>query len=216
MLQSRRKIRMHLVKLQQRTKSWLEWRKTKIMASDAPIITGASKFKTVQELYNEKIKCYECTPNPYMKRGIDLEPVALKEFEKETGLIMFPVVGMHDKEDWMAASFDGMTIEEDLIVEIKCPGKKDHNEAILGMIPDKYFPQIQHQIYVSGLDFAYYYSFDGEKGIVLEVKRDEEFIEKMIAKEKEFWHCLQALQPPTPISEAKKHKNAITTVSSNC
>jgi putative phage-type endonuclease len=155
---------------------------------------GVSTFKTIQKLYDEKIHCYEQPRNKYMQRGLDLEIIALREFEKETGLIMFPVVGVSDEIDWMAASFDGMTIEGDAIVEIKAPGKKDHSTALKGKIPEKYYPQLQHQIYVSGLQMAYYYSFDGEKGIVLKVKRDDVYIDNMIQKLFEFWQLIQAQQ----------------------
>ena len=180
---------MQLVRIKQRSKSWLDWRRTKITASDAPIIMEMSPFKTPFQLLDEKLSCYESPQNKYMKRGNELEPIALQAFEKETGLVMFPAVGVHETE-WIAASFDGVTIEEDAIVEIKCPGKKDHACALDGKIAEKYIAQLQHQIYVSGLSFSYYFSFDGEKGVILEVKRDEEFIEKMIAKETDFWNIL--------------------------
>lgn len=181
---------MKLINLKQRSKEWLQWRSNKICASDAPIILNMSPFKTIEQLFTEKTKCFESTPNPYMLRGIDLEPIALHEFEKETDLIMFPCVAEHDN-GWMAASFDGMTIEGDLIVEIKCPGKKDHFEASLGVCPQKYFAQLQHQIEVADVDFSYYYSFDGEKGYTFKVKRDNTFIKIMLEKEKAFWDRLQ-------------------------
>lgn len=202
---------MKTVRLKQRSKEWIDWRRNKVMASDAPIIMGHSPFKTINKLYDEKVKCYEQPVTEWMQRGIDLEKIALKEFEKETELVMFPSVGVHEEIDWLAASFDGMTIEGDAIVEIKCPGKKDHSEAILGMIPDKYKAQLQHQLLVSGLDMAYYYSFDGEKGHIIEVLRDQEFIEIMLEKEKAFWHCLQTFTPPENIPKAKRKNNAATT-----
>jgi putative phage-type endonuclease len=190
---------MKLINLKQRSKEWLTWRATKICASDAPIITGHSPFKTVEQLYNEKTKCFESAPNSYMRRGLDLEPIALREFEKETGLIMFACVGEHEN-GWMAASFDGMTLEQDAIVEIKCPGKKDHFAALNGIIPDKYKAQLNHQMVVADVQEMFYFSFDGEKGVIIEVKRDDKFIEIMIEKEREFWERLQ--QQLTPSSHS--------------
>lgn len=180
---------MQLVRIKQKSKQWLEWRREKITASDAPIIMGMSPFKTPEQLLNEKLHKFESPENPYMRRGNELEPIALQAFEKETGLVMFPAVGVHEN-GWIAASFDAVTIEEDAICEIKCPGKKDHACALDGNVPEKYIAQLQHQIYVAGLNFAYYYSFDGQKGIILEVKRDEGFIEKMLEKETDFWNIL--------------------------
>lgn len=201
---------MKRVRLQQKSKQWLDWRRNKVMASDSPIIMGESKFKTIEKLYDEKVKGYEVTPNQYMMRGNELEPAALQNFEKETGLIMFPCVGIHDDLDWMAASFDGITLEGDALVEVKCPGRRDHNEAMQGMIPKHYRAQIQHQIHVAGIEFAYYFSFDGESGVIVEVKRDQEFIEKMIEKEKEFWHSLQAHNATTTRSNEYATVGAIS------
>lgn len=184
---------MKKIKLKQRSKEWIQWRSERICASDVPIIMGVSPYKTPEKLMDEKLKCYDSVPNQYMQRGIDLESIALKQFEKETGLCLFPCVGEHEN-GWMAASFDGMTLDEDAICEIKCPGKKDHQLALEGVIPPKYIPQLQHQMYVSGLNFSFYYSFDGEKGKVIEVKRDDAYIEKMIEKEIEFLNNLRAFK----------------------
>lgn len=183
---------MKIIKLKQRSKQWLDYRKTKIMASDAPVIMGESPYKKIEDLLNEKIHSYEQNVNPYMQRGIDLEPIALRSFEKETNNVMFPCVGEHEN-GWMAASFDGISLEEDLIVEIKCPGKKDHSLALKGKIPPKYMAQLQHQMYVASLSVVFYYSFDGETGVKLEVNRDEKYIENMIEKEKNFWFNLQEI-----------------------
>ena len=182
---------MKLQQLTQKTKAWIDFRKLHICASDAPAIMGMSPYKKIDQLRKEKLQSYEQATNVYMQRGLDLEPLALEMFEKETGLILFPAVGIHETIDWMAASFDGVSIDRKDILEIKCPGKKDHNEALEGRIPKHYKAQIQHQIEVSGLDFSYYYSFDGESGVTLEVKRDQEFIDIMLAKEFEFWQSIQ-------------------------
>lgn len=187
---------MKLVNVKQGTSEWYQFRRTHLGASDAISIMGVSPWKSVLELYEDKVFQLDQKENSFMCRGKELEPIALKEFERETGLIMFPSVFVHDTIDWMSASFDGITLEQDAICEIKCPGKKDHSEAILGKVPKKYIPQLQHQIFVSGLDFAYYYSFDGKKGVTLEVKRDLVFIEKMLEKEFEFWNCLKTFTPP--------------------
>lgn len=187
---------MKIINVTQKTKSWLDYRCAHICASDAPVIMGVSPFKTLEQLYKEKLKQFEQVPNVWMQRGIDLESVALEKFEEETGLSMFPMVGESEQNPWMAASFDGVTICRTAIVEIKAPGKKDHAVALDGRIPKKYFPQIQHQIHVAGIDYAFFFSFDGSKGKILEVKRDQSFIEEMIEKEFEFWNCLQTLTPP--------------------
>lgn len=181
---------MQIINLKQRSREWLDFRKSHVCASDSPIIMGVSPYKTLDKLFEEKTRCYESPTNQWMQRGIDLEPIALSAFEKETGLVLFPCVGLHEN-GWMAASFDGMTLEKDVIVEIKCPGKKDHSLALQGNIPEKYYPQLQHQIYVSGLDKVYYYSFDGNSGKTIEVNRDDSYIQIMLDKLLNFWQSLE-------------------------
>lgn len=201
---------MQLVNLKQGSDEWLRFRRSHICASDAPVIMGMSPWKSPLELYEEKIFSFEQESNLYMQRGKDLECVALEEFENMTGIQMFPMVAKNDSIDWLAASFDGVTLNKDAILEIKCPGKKDHETAMKGKIPPKYIAQLQHQIYVSDLSFTYYFSFDGQKGVILEVKKDDLFIEKMIEKEKEFWNCLKTLKPPVNnISKIKSKNNYV-------
>lgn len=187
---------MQLVSIKQGTESWLCFRRSHLCASDASSILQCNPYKSILELYEEKVFGFEQDDNPFMARGRELEPIALENFEKETGLTFFPAVVKHDTLDWMAASLDGMTITQDAIIEIKCNGKKNHELALKGKIPKHYRTQIQHQLSCTNLDFAFYYSFDGAVGVIIEVKREQDFIEEMIEKEKEFWTCLQTLTPP--------------------
>jgi putative phage-type endonuclease len=193
---------MQLVKIQQNTPEWKQFRRSHIGASDAVVIMELSPWMSPLKLYEEKVFGFEQEENPYMRRGKNLESIALEAFENETGLSMFPMVFQHEKIDWMSASFDGITLDRKKILEIKCPGKKDHELALQGQIPKKYLPQLYHQMEVAQVDFTYYYSFDGEKGVIIEVPRDESYIKKMIEKEMEFWKCLKTLTPP--IQETRK------------
>lgn len=54
-----------------------------------------------------------------MQRDANLEPVARAPYEVQTGNIMqLPVL----QNSAYSASLDGVTLEGDMIVEIKCPG----------------------------------------------------------------------------------------------
>ena len=83
------------------------------------------------------------------------------------------------------------------IVEIKCPGAKDHATACEGKVPVHYYPQMQHQLYVTDLQEAHYFSFDGIDGVIVKVKRDDAYIEKMVKEEKEFYECVIKQTPPS-------------------
>lgn len=180
----------------QNTSEWREFRRKKIGASDAPIILEVSPWKTPYQLWLEKTSGVLPTTSTHQKRGLELEELARQTFEKKTGMIMFPKVMLHPTFDWMMASLDGIDIDGRSIVEIKCPGQTDHDAAKAGKIPEKYIPQIQHQLAVTGLNLAYYFSFDGSDGVIMEVERDNNYIERMIGLEKIFWEYVESCTPP--------------------
>ncbi len=182
--------------LQQGTPEWLSLRKTKITATDASIIMGASHWKTKIQLYYEKLSdSPPSPPNERMQRGIDLEPVARDLFILQTGILVSPKVVV---KDWAMASLDGIDYSGHHLVEIKCPGAKDHAVAVSGKVPDHYYPQLQHQMYVCDVEEMYYFSFDGVDGIIVKVVRDNDYIAKMIEEEKKFYECLMNKTPPEP------------------
>lgn len=180
----------------QGSQEWHDLRKTKITATDACAIMGVSPWKTPLKLYNEKISQENNNfVNDAMKRGIELEPIARDLFCLKTGLTVYPKVVVND---WLMASLDGMSECGKYIVEIKCSGEKDHLIALSEKVPDHYYPQLQHQIYVCNVDFAYYFSFDGLDGCIVKVERDDKYISKMIKEEKKFYDCLINKEPPEP------------------
>ena len=188
------------LQIEQGTPQWLEWRKGKIGASDAATILGVSPWATPFQLWEEKLglsKPKEMTAS--MQRGKDLERQALRAFEDIVGLIMFPKVMQHPLYEWMIASFDGVDFDMKIFVEIKCPGKSDHAIALDGHVPEKYIPQIQHQMEVLNVNSGYYFSYDGVKNACIEVHRKNDYIANLLRKEEEFWNCLQIFVPPALI-----------------
>ena len=183
--------------LEQNTPEWEEMRKDKIGASDAPIIMGVSPWRTPYQLWQEKLSLIAPRQNYAMARGHQLEPKALELLEQKTGLLFHPVVKIHAELHWMIASLDAVDVEDKCIAEIKCPGEKDHSVAVNGSIPEKYFPQLQHQMEVAQVEFAYYFSFDGTDGVLLKVYRDDDYIKNLINTEKEFYECIQELSAPS-------------------
>lgn len=195
---------MKIIDLKQGCPEWLAFRRGKIGASDAPIIMGVSPFKTLGQLYKEKAEGIEPYKNEAMQRGNDLEATARKEFEDSMVLFedrldakLVPMVAQSDQYEWMIASFDGIDTKNHILVEIKCPGEKDHAIALNSRIPPKYYPQLQHQMYVADYQEMYYFSYRTPTNwCMVECKRSQEYIDKMILKEKEFWDMLQNKTAP--------------------
>lgn len=175
---------------------WLSERK--IGSSDAATILKLFPFgKTPFMLWEEKVFGVERKDNPAMKRGRELEDKALASFEEKMGFMMLPQVCLTSKDHgFMTATLDGINISERVIVEVKCPKKEHHELALKGKVPDIYYPQLQHQLAVAGYPYMYYYSFDGNDGVAVEVARDESFILNMIEEERAFYQRVIDIVPP--------------------
>ncbi|MBS0585736.1 MAG: YqaJ viral recombinase family protein [Verrucomicrobia bacterium] len=187
---------MKFLNLTQNTQEWEQFRQQKIGASDAPIIMEISPWKTPFQLWLEKTGQSTSAQNHHMMRGHNLEKTARAVFENTTNLIVFPRVVQSVEHEWMIASLDGIDMDGKIIVEIKCAGEVDHALAKQGKMPEKYYPQLQHQLAVTGLSKGYYYSFDGTEGVIVEVEKNHEYITKLVETEKKFLECMQTLSAP--------------------
>lgn len=183
--------------MQQNSDSWTQWRKKGIGSSDAPVIMGTSPWKTPLQLWEEKLGLTKGFQGNFAtQRGHELEPKARAAFELEMGHDFPPILAEHMNFPFIRASLDGFCKELDAILEIKCPGKDDHDLAKSGKVPEKYWPQIQHQLLVTGASKCYYYSYDGESGVKVEVLPDTQYCEKLLKAEIEFWDLVEnKIQP---------------------
>ena len=184
-------------RLIQGTPEWLEMRRNHIGASDAPIIKGLSPWRTAFQLWEEKLGLREPQQtNAAMQRGNELEPIALKAYNDCTGNCASPVVVFHPEYKWMMASLDGLSLDGSIVVEIKCPGQKDHDTASQGKVPEKYYPQLQHQLAVTGLDLLHYFSYRNGEYFLIEIPRNNTYIQDLYEQEAIFWQNLQDFDPP--------------------
>lgn len=175
--------------------TWLNWRK--IGSSDAPIIMQKSPWSTPYQLWEKRIMGKQEPISPAMLRGIEMEESARKCFEQKMGVSVFAKNLEHPKHNFMTASLDGIDMDGKIAVEIKCGGAKSYQFVEENKkVPDHYYPQVQHQMEVAGLKGMYFFAFNGSDGIILEVQKDEKFIEEMIEEEKKFWHCILEMEPP--------------------
>jgi len=181
---------MKIINLEQNTPEWLSFRRSHIGASDAPVIMGANPYKSLKRLWRDKVLGEKEKDNPMMSWGRDQEANARIHFEISHQCAVLPQVVVHPEHSWMSASLDGLDIGQEFIVEIKCPGEKNHTLAKNGIIPAHYVPQLQHQLACTGLEDAFYYSFDGYSGVSIHLKRDDEYIKKMIDEEFKFWETI--------------------------
>lgn len=181
---------------QQGSPEWHEFRRKHIGASDAPVIMGVSPWKTEYQLWQEKLGYFEQEQTFAMKRGTDMEETARQAYEDLTGIIVTPEVIVHPEKKWMSASLDGLSLARDIAVEIKCPGEKDHYLAQVGEVPEKYYPQLQHQLACLNINLLHYFSYRNGDCALVEVKRNNEYIEELYEKEESFWNKVQTFDAP--------------------
>lgn len=190
----------YFIDVEQGSPEWLALRRDKIGASDAPAIVGVSPWATPYQKWMEKLLEVDIPDNEHMKYGRENEPKARALYTDLTGIFIHPTVAINNKFDWMMASLDGYNHLEKVAVEIKCPGQKDHELAVSGEVPKKYYPQLQHQLAVIGLDSIEYFSYRNGEGVIVTVSRDDEYIENLFKHEFEFLKCMRELTPP-PMTE---------------
>jgi hypothetical protein len=73
-----------------------------------------------------------------------------------------PLCVLHDEYDWCRSSLDGWVEELGLGLEIKAPNRDDHRCALDGKVPEKYYPQVLHQLLVTGA-VAWHYVSQGDE-----------------------------------------------------
>jgi len=183
--------------LKQGTPEWLAMRKKHIMASDAPVVMGVSPWRTPLQLWKEKIGIGEAQKeNAAMKYGKENEHKARIAYKADTGYDVYPKVIFHHERKFMGASLDGWTPKGNMAVEIKCPGLADHNTAKEGKVPEKYIPQLQHQLACLDCSKIHYYSFRNNEGVLVEVEYDEKYIDNLYQQEALFWDKVLNLNAP--------------------
>jgi len=187
---------MKFIQLNQGSQEWLSFRKSRIGASDCPVIMGISPYLTPYKLWLDKMGDAPQEENAAMARGKALESQALKCFEDKTGLCMFPKVVESTQDSFLIASLDGIDLDQRNIVEIKCNGQKNHAMALSGSIPIYHYAQVQHQLMCTGLEMAYYFSYDGHDGVIIEVEKAEPYIKLLVDLEKKFYDCMINFDPP--------------------
>lgn len=182
-----------IIDLQQGSKAWLDWRKNGIGSSDAPAIMGENPWKNFNRLLKEKRHGSNFS-NAAMRRGQELEPYARNEFEIEFGVTLDPACLQSTTFDWLRASVDGIAVDENVVVEIKCGEKAYQYSATKRSVPRYYYGQLQHILAVTDLKTIDYWCYLPSRPCIhIPVARDEPYIKRLLKAEKEFWEIYKKL-----------------------
>lgn len=148
---------MKIIELQQGSAEWLAHRAQHFNASDCPAMLAASPYKTRSQLIHELATGITPEVDPGLQRryadGHRSEALARPLAEQIVGEDLYPVTGTEGK---LSASFDGLTMGEDVAFEHKSlndslrytpwdEGNGDH-------LPLHYRAQMEQQLMVSGAE----------------------------------------------------------------
>jgi len=154
--------------VKQRTEEWFRLKWGKIGGSTSKGLFVPSDTLLL-ELLAEHTEPFEievdgyCSPE--MQRGIDLEPVGRMRMEKVAG-VKFGDAGwlQCEENNLLGISPDGITKDETISCEGKCPGRKKHIETVFSRkIPSDNIHQCLHYFTVNPkLEKHYFFSFRPE------------------------------------------------------
>lgn len=212
---------------------WLEVRRSGLGSSDAPAVLAWSPWVSPWALWLDKTGIVaDDEPKEAMFFGNHLEPAIAEAFTERTGWLLDNPqrTYAHPEHGWMLASPDrlipnpeGGHWPRDLgLLEIKNVsaykadewqgGKPDHEGVIRGgEAPAMYLAQVQHQHAVLGTTWGYLCSLlGGNRLCIVEVPRDDEFIDMLIAAEEGFWHDHVLANVPPPMDGQESTTEALT------
>lgn len=179
--------------------AWHEERRRGIGGSDAKKIVDGDWY----DLWCEKtgrVEPEDLSDVLPVQLGSYTEPFNLAWFQRHAGK---PVCRdgcehlVHPEYKFMRANLDGRIVNERAFVEAKHVNAFAKDTEIV----TRYYPQIQHCLAVTGLDLCYLSIIIGTmKYEYFEVARDDDFIERLIIRECEFWGHVETDTSPAPVA----------------
>lgn len=148
---------MKIINLVQGSPEWLAHRAQHFNASDAPAMMGVSSYKTRSQLLHDLhlgiTKEVDLATQRRFDDGHRFEALARPLAEQIIGDDLYPVVGTLGQ---LSASFDGLTLTEDVAFEHKSVNDTLRAAMFDGCtgadLPMEYQVQMQHQCMVSGCE----------------------------------------------------------------
>jgi len=138
-------------------------------AADVIATLKTGKPTASREDYKAQLVCERLTGKPQesgytnaaMERGKELEPHARAAYEAHTGYLVLESGFLTlDDPAYVGCSVDGVIVGLPKILEIKCPGAKNHLKWLhAGTVPSEYLPQIMHNLWVTGAESCDFVSY---------------------------------------------------------
>lgn len=156
---------MLILKLTQGSPEWKaarrKWYRT---ASRAPVVMGASRYQTVEELMTELYTGVEEDVTAEQQARFDAghatEAKARLILEARTGEELYPITGLTDDE-YLLASLDGMPYSRQWLYEHKLLNQRVVAQIKAKKLEPAYFWQLEHELIVCEAEFVRFVCSDG-------------------------------------------------------
>ena len=185
--------------------AWLQIRQQGIGSSDAAVAIGLSPYKSPLSLWLEKTQ--RKAPDDLSEKeaviwGTVLEPVLASVYAERTGKKVRRVnaVLQHTDYPFMLANLDREVLDPagNGVLEIKTAGYHSAPQWEEG-VPVAYQCQVLHQLAVTGHAWAdVAVLIGGQDFRIYRIERDDDKITDLIARESQFWACVQDNRHPEP------------------
>lgn len=193
---------------------WLEYRRAGIGGSDAAVIVGLNPWRSLSELYADKLGLLpDKEDNEQMRIGRDLEEYVARRFCEATGKKV-------RRNNWMfhksgntnlTANVDREIVGENAGLECKTTSAFAKSDFENGQIPLYYYCQCVHYMNVMGYDRMYLAVLVlGKAFYWFTIDRNDDEIKALEDAENEFWnhHVITGIPPAGDGSESAERATA--------
>ena len=196
---------MDILDIQQGTPEWLTLRQNYFTASEAPAMMGDSPYLSRDQLLHQKKTGSTPQINEFQQKKFDAghraEAAARPLAENIAGADLFPATGVNTIDGLpLLASFDGLTMMEDLVFEHKLWNEKLVDQLEDDKLEPAYFWQLEHQLLVSGAGRVLFVCSDGTSDNLRHIyyTSHDDRRKALVAGWKQFQEDLQSFEPQAP------------------
>lgn len=206
---------MKTLNIKQNTPEWDEFRANHFNASEVAAMLGISPYMKRDELLKEKAfgisKEYDNYTQKLFAYGHKVENLYRNNIaENLVGDELFPAVGVSEIHTKLAASFDGITLLNDVIFEHKTLNNKLEQITNINDLPEHYKVQMEQQLLVSGATKCLFAAsrYDENDNLIKEIhfwyESDNNLRERIIAGWEQFQKDLDNFKQKPIITPPKE------------
>jgi len=193
--------------LDQGSEAWHAHRAKYLNASEAAAMLGISQYQTRGDLLRQKATGWVPEVDAATQRRFDdghaAEAAARPIAEGIVGADLYPITATLYVDGLpLSASYDGATMEEDIIFEHKLANKELKASLAEGIIPNQYLPQLEQQLLILGAEKCLFMASNGDGQLHAWYESDPAMRATLIAGWKQFAEDLANYAPPEVIPAA--------------